>query len=222
MAMIFQPDRVLLTKQIQKYARYVTGSVLDVGAGSISRYRELFHCDEYVRMDVVAGPNVDIVGSAEQIPFDEAHFDAIVCTQVLEHIPHPTEACREFFRVLKPGGILLLTVPQMNELHEEPADYWRYTRFGLERLFTEQGFTIVDIDQRGGFFALKAQTNIRYLIDRLHLFSNKWSWALKPFIKIYGLTMMHLDSLDRTAANRKHALGWCVVAKKPLAEKPRL
>src|SRR3989344_3390929 len=150
---IFQPDRYLLEKQIKQASKYVTGRVLDVGAGEFDRYGGVFTCREYIRMDIGAGLNVDVVGSADNIPFADSSFDSVVSTQVFEHLANPLKAAKEVHRVLRAGGMLLITVPQWNELHSEPHDYWRYTKYGFIELFERNGFKVVEYDQRGGFFS---------------------------------------------------------------------
>ncbi len=213
---IFQPERYLLVKQIKKLGHYIHGRVLDVGAGSFDRYSTFFKYDEYIRMDIFEGPNIDVLGSADALPFPDASFDSLVSTQVFEHLADPFKAAQEAFRVLKRGGVILVTVPQINELHEEPHDYWRYTRFGLQELFEKQGFELVQIDKRGGFFTVITQTTIRYCIDRFNLYQHRlWGRIFNKLFSIIASAMMYCDSLDNHLANRKNALGWCAVFKKP-------
>ena len=105
--------------------------VLDVGAGD-APYRELFdHC-EYVTADwehSLHGQSreVDVVAGAENLPVGDGTTDALLLTQVLEHVPDPALVLREAARVLKPGGRLVATVPFVWELHELPNDFWRFT-----------------------------------------------------------------------------------------------
>ncbi len=215
MVFILQPDRLLLKRQVSSLAPSIKGRVLDAGAGMHDRYSHLFKTEDYIKMDVTAGPNVDVVGSAEQIPFPDNHFDSVVSTQVLEHLPHPWLATREFGRVLKPGGVLLLTIPQMNELHEEPYDFFRYTKYGLISLLTEAGFTILTLEPRGGFYATVTQQLVRYITDRFSLYE-------RPLVgKIIGKLLswlsqgaVWLDDHTNNPANAKHTIGWALLAKK--------
>lgn len=195
--------------------KYIVGRTLDIGAGERNRYGDLFDTREYVTMDIEPGQNVSMVGSIEDIPAEVESFDSIVCTQVLEHVPHPARAAREMYRVLRSGGYAVVTVPQMNELHEEPYDFFRYTCFGAEAVFVEAGFVRVEKLQRGGFFALRAQTLIRYVIDRLALYNRPIAGRIAgTLLGIYGRVMLYLDTLDTSVANRKHAIGWCYVFQK--------
>jgi len=214
MTVIFNPGRILLEKQLQKYATHIKGVVLDVGSGSFSRYRNLFDYDKHITLDINSDNKPDIVASAENIPLETASINSIICTQVLGDVKDPSAVIKEFFRVLKPNGVVLLTESLLNELHDEPNDFWRFTRFSLKYIFEKNGFEIIDIDQRGGFFTSRAQLKIRYLIDRFNLYQKKLAFVLEPFIMIYGKFMLFLDKIDKSKANKKHALGWCVLARK--------
>jgi SAM-dependent methyltransferase len=96
-------------------------------------------------------------GFADSIPADDGSFDAVLCTQVLEHVPQPLEALREFRRVLDTGGILMATMPFVWEEHETPFDYYRYTRYGIEHLTRSAGFSDVDVNPRTDCFTTLAQ-----------------------------------------------------------------
>jgi len=212
---IFQPERIILREQIKKHAHYLSGVVLDVGAGTGDRYGAFIKCEKFLRMDVRAGADIDIVGRAEAIPLDDESVDGALCTQVFEHLELPEGSAREIYRVLKPGGFLLMTAPQVNELHEEPNDFFRYTKFGLTAMFERAGFKTITYEQRGGFFTTRAQITIRYLIDRLRLYERPFlGRAMGKIILVYGKFMMWLDTMDKSQANRKHTLGWCVVFRK--------
>ncbi len=214
MAYIYHISRVLLQEKVKKFGHYMSGRVLDAGSGSYSRYQHLFSCQSIVRLDVAAGPNVDVVGSADAMPFENGEFDAVLSTQVFEHLAYPEKAAAEICRVLKPGGHVLITAPQWNELHEEPHDYWRYTCFGLRALFERNGFSVVVHDQLGGFFSTRAQMAMRYLIDRFRLYGRWWSRSVSIFFRLWGTCAIWLDKVDSSLANRKHTIGWVFVFKK--------
>jgi len=214
MPYIYQPERILLEKQVRKYARYIKGIVLDVGSGEPKRYASLFKYNKYITLDIDKKCKPDIVASAEKIPLDDESVDSIVCTQVLGDVRDFETAVKEFYRVLKKNGVVLLTESLLNELHSEPNDFWRFTSFSFRYIFKKNKFKIIKIDQRGGFFSSQAQLRIRYLIDSLDLYNKKWSFILRPLIRFYGKFMMFLDEIDKSRANRKQTLGWCVLAKK--------
>lgn len=123
--------------------------VLDVGAGD-APYRELFDGFDYVTNDWAGTEHVpdrpfDIVAPADALPVQDASFDAVVCTQVLEHLPEPWVAVEEFHRILVPHGRVIITAPLTWYLHELPHDYYRFTAYGLAHLLRRAGFRDVDV-----------------------------------------------------------------------------
>jgi SAM-dependent methyltransferase len=138
-----------------------------------------------------------------------------VSTQVFEHLAYPQKGAAEMYRVLKPGGYALVTVPQWNELHEEPHDYFRYTNYGLETLFAEAGFKVVSMSQVGGYYSTLAQMRIRFAIDKYNLYNRPVAGRVAgKLLAWYGRHLLAKDRRDTSAANRKHAIGWCVVLQK--------
>jgi ubiquinone/menaquinone biosynthesis C-methylase UbiE len=212
-----QPDRVLLQRQVARYAPALTGTLLDVGAGRCRRYKEVCrNVTSYQTLDHDVMWKPDVIGSAESIPIPDGGVDSILCTQVLEHVAHPEAAIREMFRVLRPGGVCLLTVPQTNELHEEPHDYFRYTSYGLRTLFEDVGFRIDVLDQRGKYYAMLWQIRIRHLINTWKPYERTWAMAiLCPLSILLTRYALWRDALTRSPAAALHTIGWCVVARKP-------
>lgn len=154
-------ERASIYRFVAEQARLlpVGTRVLDIGAGE-APYRELFFEHDYVtldRADTMHSGAVDIHGHADSIPVDDGSFDAVLCTQVLEHVAQPLDALSEFHRVLCPGGVLIATVPFVWEEHEAPFDYYRYTRYGIEHLAREVGFADVEVTPRTDCFTTLAQ-----------------------------------------------------------------
>jgi len=120
------------------------GKVLDVGA-QYCPYYPLFkdRCQSYTSLDVVDTPIVDIVADASNMPLDDGSFDIVLCTEVLEHCSDPQAIVNECYRVLKPGGTLIVTVPSIFPQHGYPADNWRFMPDGLRRLM--RSFSHVEV-----------------------------------------------------------------------------
>jgi SAM-dependent methyltransferase len=126
--------------------------VVDVGAGD-APYRELFAHVRYRTIDWEQSPHEggrapDLVGTATDLPLADQAVDAVLLTQVLEHLADPGRALAEAYRVLAPGGALLLTAPLAWEIHEAPYDFYRYTAYGLEYLIGLAGFTDIEVKPR--------------------------------------------------------------------------
>lgn len=146
----------------------LTGTLLDLGCG-MKPYQELVGggVDRWIGLDFASTPSgrsaANVFGSALEIPFATATFDTVLSTQVLEHVPRPAELIREVYRVLKPGGHLVLTAPQTNPLHEEPHDYFRYTCHGLRYLSEQAGLHVMETRPLGGAIATVGQMIVWHL-----------------------------------------------------------
>lgn len=130
------------------------GNLLDVGCGKKPYVSLLPKVHWYVGVDVPTTMHglhhVDVASTAVALPFCNSCFDSVLCTEVLEHVAEPMQALQEIARVIKPGGMLLLTVPFSEQLHEEPYDFFRYTKHGLIHLLKKSNWSVLAIYERGG------------------------------------------------------------------------
>jgi len=138
-----------LLKQIASLGKEIRGKTLDVGCGQ-KPYQKLFNSSQYVGLELDTPENrssrkkkPDIFYDGNTFPFQDCEFDSMVINQVLEHVFTPNEFFHEVFRVLKPGGTLLISVPFLWDEHEQPYDYARYTSFGIRSLLERNGFEVV-------------------------------------------------------------------------------
>jgi SAM-dependent methyltransferase len=122
------------------------GVVLDVGAKR-APYRDLVPATEYLTLDIVPESGADIVGDIHDIPRDAETVDTVIATEVLEHCRDPYRAVAEMRRILRPGGICVLSTRFMHLYHPDPHDYFRFTSEGLGEVFRE--FTTVQITPLG-------------------------------------------------------------------------
>lgn len=138
---------------VQYFTGYVKGKTLDLGAGS-AKYRELIkpQASEYVTFDMFPGEQIDVVGDVLGLPFEDGSFDTVISTQVLEHVEKPWIMIGEIRRVLKNGGICVLSCPFLAPYHPDPKDYFRYTKDGLRSLFHNAGFEVAECEYYGKFF----------------------------------------------------------------------
>jgi len=115
-------------------------TLLDVGCGR-KPYYPFFdrYVERYVGLDVPGNPEADLDGFVEDMPVEDAAFQVVLCAQVLEHTEDPARAVSELARVTAPGGRVLASTHGVQVYHPSPADYWRWTAVGLERLFLTNG-----------------------------------------------------------------------------------
>ena len=116
--------------------------VLDYGCGG-SPYRRLFGSCTYHRADLVGAQELDFqYGADSRLPAELSDYDCVLSSQVLEHVLSPSSYLAECYRVLKPGGSLVLSTHGVFEDHACPNDFWRWTAFGLRKLVEEAGFKV--------------------------------------------------------------------------------
>jgi SAM-dependent methyltransferase len=132
----------------------VSGRVLDAGSGR-GAWRDVILSDaaEYESIDLAprGGDRPTWIGDLMQMPqVPDGRYDAVVSHQVLEHLPRPWEALAEFRRVLRSGGVLVISVPHLSRRHELPHDYFRFTQEGLASLLHDAGFERIAIRPVGG------------------------------------------------------------------------
>ena len=187
------------------------GKLLDVGCGA-----RPFECRpgeiEWIGLDIEGNEQADFHGTAVDMPFAGETFDAILATQVLEHIEEPQRAMHEFARVLKVGGILILSCPQYWELHEEPRDFFRYTEYGLRYLCEKSGFEVFDLRREATGFGLVglAVNNVIRAVGGTP--TSTISKAIKaPFYLWVNLTSLVLGSIFR---NERDVQGYTLLARK--------
>ena len=102
--------------------------------------------------------NIDIVSDITSIPEPDGSFDAILCTSVFEHIADPISAVKEFSRLLKKGGILILTAPFTSMTHFAPYHFSTgFNRYFFEEILPRYGLSISEIKMNGNFFDATAE-----------------------------------------------------------------
>lgn len=144
-----------------------SGRTLDLGAQT-GPYAA--HFPRRVALDLHPGPGVHVVGDAQALGFADASFDVVLCTEMLEHVPEPQRAIDEMRRVLRPGGLLLLTTRFLFPIHDAPHDYFRYTKYGLRHLLRR--FDILELQEE-----TTAVGALAVLIQRLGMQAETLRWT---------------------------------------------
>jgi SAM-dependent methyltransferase len=183
-------------------SKYISGRLIDIGCAT-KPYKKILapHVTEHIGLDhpetLHDKSHIDLLGTAYDIPEPDASFDCAVCTAVIEHLEEPERALRECHRVLKPGGIAIYSAPFIWHLHEEPRDFFRYSKYGIKYLFEKVGFEILEIRALSGFWVTFGQLFV-YNIYRFH----RGPLRFVPIIPIVGIAIQTssyiLDRLDRT------------------------
>lgn len=205
---------------LEKYSKFYKGILVDLGCGE-APYKEYFlqHAEKYLGVDwdnSLHHTKADIASNLnEKIDLPDEYADTLVALSVIEHLCEPQIFLNECYRVLKPGGHLILQAPFQWWLHESPYDYFRYTPYGFIYMLKKAGFSDIIIEPQTGFFTM--------WLMKLNYFSLKFIRGPKPLrLIIYSVLWIIwnfnqivaplLDKLDRNWV--LETAGYFVVATK--------
>lgn len=219
-----------LHKLVSEFAATVHAGemVLDAGAGD-SPYRRMFdHCT-YEATDICKREgkryaHINYICDLTNIPVESDRYDAVLCTQVLEHVPRPEAVLLELARVLRPNGRIWLSTPLSFEEHEVPYDFFRYTQFGLRELFGRAGLHVDRIDWVQGYCGTVAhQVNLaRHMLPRSSSGYGDGPGGMaaaavmaiaRPFLGVLAIVLARSDMRVKFTA-KGHCLDYYVIATK--------
>ena len=217
---------ITVYRHLQEFLPKMQGKVLDIGCGQ-SPYKHLLtsQTTQYYGVDIEeANQRFDYKNSriihfdGQNIPFNDSFMDGFICTEVLEHIQEPEKFIAEIYRVLKLGGIGIVTVPWSARYHYIPYDYYRYTPSTLNRLF--QDFSSIKIVPRGTDITVIVSKMIVVYFRDLQSPKKFIPWLLKflldlvlcPFF-IVAILIGHL-SLAFRLGSKDDPLGYTIFLQK--------
>lgn len=201
--------------------------LLDAGAGEL-RNKPLCEHLRYVSQDVCQyegrgdakglqtgtwdTSRVDLVCDITQIPEPDASFDAILCSEVFEHLTDPLEALDEFKRLLKPGGKLILTAPFASLVHFAPYHFATgFSRYWYEYHLPLRGLKITELKANGDWFAFAKQELLR--LPSMAKRYGHWAWPIAYAVAGLGVIYFWLGGVRRSAEDVA-SFGWHCVARK--------
>jgi SAM-dependent methyltransferase len=205
---------------LRKYEGLFKGNLYDLGAGE-SPYKQylLQFVDEYIAVDWTESlhdTKADISADLNSpLPIESGVADTVVSFSVIEHLSEPQNMINEAYRILKPGGSMVLQVPWQWQVHEAPYDFFRFTPFGLEYLFEKAGFEDVVVTPQSGFFTtsvLKFNYFTRRIIRGPKTVKAIFFLFAVPVWTVGQLVSPILDKLDNDWC--QESFGYFVVAKK--------
>jgi len=190
----------------------VGAQVLNIGAGGDIGKTLMRHASEQqfqvASLDIDAQRHPDIVGDICAHDFKGQQFDVIVMAETLEHIHSPHLALENVHRVLKESGRLILTVPFIFPIHDQPYDYYRYTRYGLEYLL--RNFRDVSIAERNSWTETIDVLSARLIMDK-----NWPARILAPFLVLLAFIKWPISFLlSRVVRTHFITTGYLVTARK--------
>lgn len=203
---------------IKKWAKSIDKDkkILDVGCG-LKPYKKLFYGNEYIGIDIKGGGHDDQAKvvhkffDGQNIPYEDNKFDALICTEVLEHSEDPDKLLAECNRVLKKNGQIYISMPFVYPEHETPFDFRRYTQYGHKQILKKNNFEIENIKNTTGVFRVCGQLISAYIFE-----SAPKSTILKLILNFIILAPLQLIFilLDFIFKNDKISLNYIVIANK--------
>lgn len=203
------------------------GRILDAGAGELKNKKFCKHLN-YVSQDFCEytgtgdghglqtgtwdTSKIDIVGDITEIPEPDQSFDAILCSEVLEHVPEPIKVMKEFSRLCKPGGVLILTAPFVSWVHFAPYHFHSgFSRYWYETHLTQNGFKIVELTPNGNWFDFCQQEALR--LGSMERKNGSWFWPIAYAIGILGWLYFQVRN-NKPDREMIACFGWQCVAVK--------
>jgi len=195
--------------------KYVKKTVLDAGCGN-QPLRKLIEglADKYDSLDIEKRVNdVTFLGDIQDLSqiVNNNTYDSVICLEVLEHVPEPQKAVCEIYRILKKSGYAICSVPHLSGLHEEPHDFYRFTRHGLSYVFNKAGFQQVKVIKVGGLISFLNHLFSLIFIGITYSLPIIKNLALQSNQLIAGLVVRLDELLDKKGV---FANGYVVIAKK--------
>ena len=200
-----------LSKALNRWAGQIRGDVLDYGCGGMPYRRFFTHCTSYVGADFASNCDADmLLEPGKPLPLDSSSVDAVISTQVLEHVRDPGPYLAECRRVLRPEGWLLLSTHGFYTWHG-PGDWRRWTHEGLIYDIESAGFQVLDLDaicvQRAFFLQFMNHTVFSRLLN--HSLTSPLGTLLVSATNALG-SLFPSEILARSVREGTH-LGFCYV-----------
>jgi SAM-dependent methyltransferase len=220
---------VYIRPALERARPLVSGRMLDIGCG-FRDYEPIFagRVDQYIGVDRPVDPNqarADVVADAACLPVASASVDAVLATELMEHLPCPDAFLAEVARVLRSGGTAIVSVPFLEPLHEEPRDFFRFTPHSLRLLFKRHGFEVTHLWARGGWWSVVVGS---FLNQALYDFANPRGTDGRRRRPVFGALVLPVCAvlqwlgyhLDKLWTSPTYTLGYVVVAARTADDRP--
>ncbi|WP_316832723.1 class I SAM-dependent methyltransferase [Pedobacter aquatilis] len=200
--------------------RYINGDLIDIGCGNkpcLETINPLV--TKYIGCDIIQSSNqcVDVLCPANDIPLAEATFDTVFSSQTIEHVEDHQGLVNEAYRLLKPNGYFVLTGPMYWPLHEEPHDFFRFTKHGFRHILEKAGFEIIEINSNGGKWAVAGQALLHAVYPAMYNVKGIKGKLIKSMafllggIKTINRIFTYLDTKNYDPVN---TMNYVIVARK--------
>jgi len=203
--------------------------VLDLGGVRTVARPGMFDVSRFpldvVCVNILPSANPNVIAAGEALPFAGRTFDAVICSEVLEHVRDPRLVLAEIERVLVPGGIALIAVPFLYQIHASPHDFGRYTDDFWKSVLQDSGLPCERIEKQGLYWSVMLDF-VRLPIERASAKTTRALWRkflravmLWPmaWLRVWAVKAEAKPSLRAHPTYANFTTGFGIVARKPLA-----
>lgn len=217
----FSLHKAMMTYKLKRISPRIRGTWLDIGAGD-QPYRKYFAgADQYLTTNTKIHYHADEIEyidkyttfwieDGKMLPVDDNSMDGVACFQVLSVIDMPTTFFKEIYRVLKPGGKLVLTTDFLYPAWSE-VDRYRHTEFSLRQLAERTGFEVENIESFGGFGSTIYKMYMRFVRTLPQIWKQKLTFrraitmipyllllVLLPLASLIGILIFNIEKNSTT------------------------
>lgn len=200
---------------------YANGKLLDIGCGN-KPYLEILKplTSSYFGVDIVQSNSfcVDQVCMANDIPLPDESFDTIISTQTVEHVEDHQGLINEAYRIVNKGGYFIVSGPMYWPLHEEPYDFFRFTKHGFRYILEKAGFEIISIKSNGGKWAVAGQAILHAIYPAIFNIKGFKGKTIKFMANLFGgikTINRFFIYLDKKNYDPTNTMNYVIVARKP-------
>lgn len=206
--------RKILDKFLIENKHYYKGIVLDIGGRDRGKFKKAKDkVEKWIFADIEEKHKPDIILDVSDMnKIKDESIDVISVIELFEHVENPEKGLRECFRVLKKGGIMILSVPFLYPIHSDPYDFQRWTEIKWKKVLNEIGFKIEKFEIMGRYFTV--------LGDMEKKFIKLMPLALRWFLYLFYPLLDLLVKLDNFKFVQNHSIlgrfhgGYFIILKK--------
>lgn len=205
--------RKILDKLLEENKHYYKGIVLDIGGRDRGKFKKpKDKVKEWIFADIEKGYNPDIVLDVCDMPIKDDGIDVINATELFEHVEKLRKGLRECYRVLKEGGVMILSAPFLYPIHSDPYDFQRWSEYKWIKTLREIGFKIEKFKIMGRFFTVSG--------DIIKTFTKSMPKLLRWVLYLFYPLIDIVVKLDQLESIKKHSLlgsfhgGYFIVLRK--------
>ncbi|TCD07730.1 class I SAM-dependent methyltransferase [Pedobacter frigidisoli] len=217
---LFLHYKFLHEKLFEALKNYATGALLDIGCGNMPYKKTILpYITGYTGCDIIQSSDncVDLICPANEIPLSDNSFDTVLSTQTLEHVEDHQGLVDEAYRLLNKDGYFIISAPMYWPLHEEPYDFFRFTKYGLTFILQKAGFRNIEINENGGKWAVAGQALMHAVYPTVKNIKGTKGRIIRTIFKAFGgiKTINRVFSyLDKKVPDYTNTLNYVIVAQK--------